>query len=125
MRSVVRIMFAISDVLARVLCLISLVVAVVYPFVGPAHAKMANLTLSTERIVLTVLIVISVALGAYLLSRRKVFGLPLVLLPCVAWSLSGSPEGALWYGVIVVITFATPLGLSYIEMGQERESERT
>lgn len=125
MRNVVRIIFAVSDLIAWILLFASLAGAVMYPFAGPIHARMDHHALSVERIVLTVFFAIIVAVGAYLLTRRKILGLPLVLVPCIGWGLTGSMPIALCYGALVLIIFVTPLVLSYIEMKRVRESEHT
>lgn len=116
MRNLIGIIFAISDLIAWILLFVSAAGAVIYPFTGPIHEKIVNHALSIESVALTAIISLVVAIGSYLLIRRKRIGLPLVLVPCIKWGFAGSYQIELWYGVIVLIVFGTPFVLSYIEM---------
>jgi hypothetical protein len=120
------VLFAISDVFAWLLGAVSLAGAAAYPFAGPVYAKMANLPFTMEEVVVTVIIAVAVAVGTFLLRRRKPVGLLLVLLPCAGWCLSGAPQCGLWYGVFAFFIFGSPMVLSLVEMRQRRRTnERT
>lgn len=124
MRRVIRLIFGVADGVALLLGFVSVVVAVAYPIAAPLHARMAHGEIPTERIAFTAIIAIAVATGAFLLGRRKMSGLFLVLLPCVGWSFAGSPQTGLWYGAVVVLIFGSPFVLSYHELRHGRSNER-
>jgi hypothetical protein len=71
-------LFWISDSAAWLLVAMSVLVTVTYPITGPVWARMAHQPLATSSIVATCLAGVSVAIGAYLVTRRKIVGLLLM-----------------------------------------------
>ncbi len=120
MRRLLSVLFMISDLTAGLLLWASLAVAGLYPFAGPAYAKMANLPLPMERIVFVVGIAILLALAAFLLSRRKLFGVLLLLMTGIGWIPAGQYMTALFQCLIILAIFGVPLLLSYLESQRGR-----
>ena len=81
MHRLTKILFWTSDVLAWSVLAISVLAAVTYPIAGPVWARMEHQQLGASSIVATCLLWLSVALGSYLIARRRVFGLLLITVP--------------------------------------------
>ncbi|GAB3092389.1 hypothetical protein [Lysobacter terrae] len=81
MHRLIKALFWISDVLAWLLLAISAVVTVTYPVAGPVWARMDHQQIAVTSIVATCLLWFSVALGAYLITRRHALGILLITVP--------------------------------------------
>lgn len=109
----------VSDAIAWLVVSTGVISAVIIPIVAPIHASHQRLIgeqpASFLFTVSTAVIALLSALGAYQLSRRRPEGLLLVMLPCLLWLASGQIYTVLVYGGIMLMTFGTPLFLSYLE----------
>ena len=105
MHRLTKILFWISDILAWLLLAISALVAVTYPITGPAWARMEHQQLAASSIVATCLLWLSVALGAYLTTRRRAFGLLLITVPMLV--AAGGVEG-LVPAAVMALVFGLP-----------------
>jgi len=124
-RRLIRVLFTISDGFAWLVGITSLISAAVFPFVGPVHSKMTGSDLSIERITFNVVVSSIVAIGAFMLIRRKVIGLLFVIMPCFEWVLISAPPAAIWYGVFVIVVFGSPFALTYAEVIRGRHNEQS
>jgi hypothetical protein len=111
----IQFLFVVSDVFAWLLLALSLVSAVAFPLVGPIHGRMSRQPLTTLDIIGTCAISLVVAAGAYAITRRKIFGLALVMAPAVALALSGRFDSALVFAVAAAAVFATPFLLVFLQ----------
>ena len=105
-----KFLFWFSDVLAWLLAAFAFLTAVTYPIAGPVWARMEHQQLATSSIIVTCLLWLSVALGAYLLTRRRIVGLALLIVPIlVAASSSG------WLAGFIIMAFlALVFGLPFL-----------
>ncbi len=115
MHRLTKLWFALSDLLAWPLLAFSLVSAIVFPFVGPIYARMAQQSITTFTIIATCALWLTVAAGAYAITRRKALGLFLVLAPAVVSAISGQIAFALVFAVVWAIVFATPFLLAFFQ----------
>ena len=101
MHRLTKILFWSSDILARLLLAISVLVAVTYPITGPVWARMEHQQLASSSIVATCLLWLSVAFGAYLITQRRALGLLLVTapMPVAAGGLGGLVPAAVMASV--------------------------
>ena len=114
-------LFYLSDTFAWLLASFAALVAVSFPFLGPISAKMDHETISPIEITVITLLWAVVAIGAWHLTRRKLWGLVAVALP----ALYGSLGFKLIYLGLVALVFGTPLLLAFFEARNRavRESE--
>ncbi|WP_296281275.1 hypothetical protein [Pseudoxanthomonas sp.] len=110
-----KLWFAFSDLLAWALLAFSLVGAIVFPFVGPIYARMAQQSITTFTIIGTCAIWLIVAAGAYAITRRKALGLVLVLAPAIVSAISGQIAFALAFAVAWAVAFVTPFLLAFFQ----------
>jgi hypothetical protein len=115
MRTLTTNWFRVADVLARVLAAFALIGAAVYPLLGPVYLRTANQPLSVLVIAGTCALWLAVAVGAFALSRRKVAGVWLVLLPAMALVVSGQFLAGVAVASALVLVFCTPFFLAFIE----------
>ena len=78
MHRLIKILFAISDLFAWIALAFATLGAVTYPISGPARAAMQHQTLSTWSIAGTCALLAAIAVGAFLVTRRKVIGVILI-----------------------------------------------
>lgn len=100
--------FAVSDLVAWPLRVFSLMVAVLFPFVGPLHARMAQQPITMLGMAGTCALWLIVAVGAHALLRRRALGLAPVLAPAIVLAFSGQPTWALAFAFIWAVVFAAP-----------------
>ena len=112
MHRLTNFLFVVADILAWLLLAFAVVGALTYPFVGPVHARMSGQPITALGIVGTSVLWLAVALGAYAITRRQVFGIALVLLPAVQLIASGQVALGLVAVGVLVLAFATPFILA-------------
>jgi hypothetical protein len=115
MHRLIQLLFWVSDILAWLLVALSALAVVTYPFFGPASAAMERETLTSSEIVVTCLWLLSVAVGAWLVTRRRATGVALIVASVfVARGAGGWPLAAtlaLVFGLPFLLVFcrrATP-----------------
>ena len=109
-----KLWFAFSDMLAWLLLALSIVATAIFPFVGPVYARMTRQPMTTLNIVGTCALWLMVAVGAYAITRRKVLGLVLVLVPAAVSAVSGRMAFALAFAAACIVVFATPFLLAFL-----------
>jgi hypothetical protein len=115
MHRLIRVLFAFADLFAWLLLVLSVLEALAWPFIGPVYARMAHLPITTLSIVGGCATWVAVAAGAYAITRRRVLGLALVLVPAVVWLVSGLPVLALVFAVVAILVFGTPFLLAFLQ----------
>jgi len=104
-------LFYLSDTCAWLLASFAALAAVSFPFLGPLSAKMDHETISPIEITVITLLWAVVAIGAWRLTRRRLWGLAAVALPAIY----GGPGFAVTYLGFVALVFCTPLLLAFFE----------
>jgi hypothetical protein len=84
---------------------------------------MTQQPITTFTIIFNCAIWLSVAAGAYAITRRKVLGLVLVLAPAFASAISGQVTFALALAVGWTVAFATPFLLAFFQARSAATSE--
>lgn len=108
-----KFLFGLSDLCAWMLMTVAVAAVAVVLFLGPGpDAKPFTLLESMGLSLLWIL----VAVGAYSLTRRRPFGVVLVMLPVVLWLFQGNVAPALIYAAFALLVFATPLVLVWREV---------
>lgn len=103
-----RCAFAIADLFAWLLVVFSVVSALVFPFVLPAYAGMSGQQVSVLGVAIMCASSLAIAFGAYYVTRRKVFGLFLLLLPALyLYGLAAA------FGFLLL--FVTPFAMAFLE----------
>ncbi|KRD78469.1 hypothetical protein [Lysobacter sp. Root983] len=111
-----KILFGLSDLCAWMLMTVAVLAVVAVLFLGPGpDAQQAKPVSSFEAMALSLLWML-VAVGAYLLTRRRLAGLLLVILPAFLWLFRGEVLPALIYAAFALLVFATPLILVWREV---------
>jgi hypothetical protein len=109
-------LFWVSDLVAWTLLVFTALAALAYPASGPIYARMAGQPLSAWQIAGMSLTLATIAIGAFLLTRRRISGFILVLIPSVFWLSTGSYAMALIYFASVLAIFGTPFVLAYCDL---------
>ena len=104
-------LFNLSDACAWLLASFAALAAVSFPILGPISARMDHETISPMEITVISLFWAVVALGAWRLTRRRLWGLVAVALP----ASYGGLGFAVTYLGLVVLVFGTPLLLAFFE----------
>lgn len=108
MRPIIRRWFAASDMVAWLLLVFALVGVVLFPFVGPLHARMTQQSVTVFDMAGTCILWLAVAAGAYAIIRRRVLGLLFLLAPVIVLGFSGRPGIALLLAGVWAVVFAAP-----------------
>ena len=108
MHRLTKLLFWISDILAWLLIAFSSLSAIAYPIAGPALARMDRQHLATSSIVFTCLLWLSVAVGAFLITRRRVLGLFLVIAPVFLTSSRAEWLASLVFATALALVFGLP-----------------
>ena len=108
---ITKTLFAISDAFAYLLAGLGGLTAISFPVLGPISARMEKDPISFIEVTIITLLWAVVAIGAWSLTRRKLWGLVAVSLP----ALYGGLGFAITYLGLVAIVFGTPLLLALIE----------
>ena len=104
-------LFYLSDALAWLIAAIAVVIAVAFPFVAPVMAEMDNDPIPPIGIIIITAAFASIALGAWLLTRRKLIGVAIVSLPAIL----GTPWFFLTYMLFIGTFFCLPFALAFVE----------
>ena len=115
MQRLVKISFVFADLCAWLLVAIFLFGAIAWPVIGPVHARMAHLPITTFSIVGTCIMWLATAAGAYAITRRQVLGLTLIQIPSAVWLVSGLFVFALTFTVVAAVIFGTPFLLAFLQ----------
>jgi hypothetical protein len=110
-----KILFAISDLFARIACGLCVLGAVFFAFFGLTFARMMHSGLDPGGVVIGTVTLLVAAAGFWLLLRRKGIGLALVLAPTILQIWHGRLLFALGFATTFVFVFGLPLGLALIE----------
>ena len=105
-------LFSLSDACAWLLASVAALAAVSFPLLAPIQAKMDHEAISPLEITVITLLWAVVAIGAWRLTRRRLWGLAAVALPAIY----GGPAFAATYLGFVALVFGTPLLLAFIEV---------
>jgi hypothetical protein len=109
----IKALFRVSDIFASLLLAFAALVTVTYPFAGPAWARMDHQQLPASSIVATCLLWLFGALGAYLITRRRAFGV--LLMTAVGFvAAKGDWMAGLGLAAAVAFVFGLPLLLVLI-----------
>ena len=104
-------LFYLSDTCAWLLGSVAALVALSFPFLGTISAKIDHETISFPKIALATLLWAVVAIGAWRLTRRKLWGLVAVSLPAMYGGLGSAAS----YLALVALVFGSPLLLAFLE----------
>ena len=108
---IIKALFQFSDACAWVVLFFSALTALSYPFIDvvpPNRPAESQLLLASGLSLL-------VAVGAYHLTRRRLFGLPLVLLLPVAFGFYSNLLATVAYLVSASVVFGAPLACAFLE----------
>ena len=108
MHRLTKTLFAVADFLAWLLLAFSIAGALAFPFVGPVYGRMSGQPVTALGIAGVCVLWLVVALGAFAITRRRVFGVFLVLLPAFQLLASGRVAFGLAVAGALVLAFATP-----------------
>lgn len=111
-----KILFGLSDLCAWMLMTVAVLAVVAVLFLGPGPDGQSARPMSSFESMGLSLLWMLVAVGAYLLTRRRPLGLLLVILPVFLWLAQGEVVPALIYAGFAVLVFATPLILVWREV---------
>lgn len=106
-----KVLFYLSDTCAWLLFSFAALAAISFPFLGPISAKMDHATISPIKITAITVLWAVVAIGAWRLTRRKLWGLFAVSLPAIY----GGPGFTASYLGLVALVFGSPLLLAFLE----------
>lgn len=109
-----KFLFGLSDLCAWMLLTAGVLAVVAVLFVGPGPEGAR--TVSSFESMGQALLWLLVAVGAYLLTRRRPLGVPMVVLPALVWAAQGNVAVALIYAGVALLVFATPLILVWREV---------
>ena len=104
----IRILFAISDFCAWLVMTVAVVAGVAAPIVIPIQARMAHRETDALATATTVGLCLTVALGAFLVARRRIVGLPLLLVPAGFLAFDGEFVAAVVVILAVLLVFGLP-----------------
>jgi len=116
MTRLIRTLFWVSDICAWLLALYSAFGVVAYPIAGPTHARMISEPLTLFEIIATCGLFVITAVGAFLVTRRRVVGVLLVLLLACVWIYRGHYDFALSYIGICILVFGAPFALMIMQL---------
>jgi hypothetical protein len=120
---ITRVLFWFSDVCAWLLIWVLLALAFLSPIAAPIAAKMRGEVLPVIFMVgFSACCLVAVA-GLYLVTRRRVAGLVLVLITCFVAAVYGIPPVAVTIATVFAASiFGGPLGLAYMEWRSKRSN---
>ena len=104
-------LFYLSDTCAWLLFSFAALVAISFPFFGSVSAKMDHEAISPIKIAAITVLWAVVAIGAWRLTRRKLWGLLAISLPAIYGGLGFKVS---YLGLVAVI-FGSPLLLAFLE----------
>jgi hypothetical protein len=111
----IKVLFGFSDLVAWVILAIAAIGAIAFPVTGPIYARMTGQALSMWQIAALSLALLAIAVGAFLLTRRRLTGFVLVLIPAIYWLMMGFRSAALTYFAGAIAIFGTPVLLAYLD----------
>ena len=121
MHRLTKLLFWITDISAWLLLGFAVLSAVVYPFAGPAWARMDHQQLSTAQVVITCLSWVLAAVGAFMVTRRRALGVLLTTTPILAAAGSnGEWLAGFLVSTIPALFFGTPFLLVFLQVRQLR-----
>ncbi len=97
--------------------------AALTPVMGTILARMEKESVSIWTWLSLSALLLAVALGGYLLIRRKLLGLPLAALPAVQLLIEENVPAALVYLAVVSLIFGTPLALANFDKRSTSEAK--
>lgn len=112
-------LFGLSDLCAWMLLTVAVLAVVAVLFVGPTPDSAQVRPVSSFESMGQALLWLLVAVGAYLLTRRRALGLPMVVLPALVWAVQGNVMVAAIYAGAALLIFATPLILVWREVRRQ------
>ena len=121
MNRLIKVLFGTSDLFAWIALAFATLGAVTYPISGPAWAAMQHQTLSTWSIVGTCAIWAAIAVGAFLVTRRKVIGVILI----TASILIAARATHLAAGIALASAAALLFGLPFLLVLLQANNSRT
>lgn len=116
MTRLIQSLLRISDSLGWLVVTFGVAEAALYPIAGPIHARMNGYTLSLFQIFATSFLSLVVALGGYLVTRRRPIGVVAICLLSFIWIAQGLFAFALSYLGVVLLIFGTPFLLMYLQV---------
>ncbi|NUO76853.1 MAG: hypothetical protein HOQ32_12665 [Lysobacter sp.] len=114
-----KFLFGLSDLCAWMLLTAAVLAVVAVLFVGPGPEGARAAPVSSFASMGQALLWLLVAVGAYLLTRRRPLGLPMVILPALVWALQGNVMVATIYAGVALLVFLTPLWLVWREVRRQ------
>ena len=117
MRTLIKTLFFASDIFAWLLCVFAAAGAIAYPVVGPVYAQMQHSEVSDFSIFIICFALVFMAIGAYIITQRKLLGIvPAVLSILIVWLIKLPIYGAVFFGFVVLATFCISYFLAIIEI---------
>jgi len=114
--AVVKALFWISDIVAWLLFIAATLIALATPFSGWVFAVMGDPLPTTWQLLGLGFGLLTIAAGAFLVTRRRIVGILLVQVPAIVWFLNGSYRDALIYFLCTLALFGVPFLLAVISV---------